>query len=107
MGSFVRSVRRRKARVLGKVEIVRRDEYEAMDLNTKVEMIRSLVPLGLMHVHELLDREVTALAGARYAHQDGSSGVRHGSNPGTVSIAGQRLPIRVPRVRSQRGELPL
>ena len=108
MSSFVRSVRKRKkSRVLGKVQVVRREEYEAMDLDTKVEMIRTLVPLGLMAVHELLDREVTALAGARYARQDGSSGVRHGSNPGTVRIAGQRLPIQVPRVRGSRGELPL
>jgi len=108
MSSFVRSVRKRKkSRVLGKVQVVRRDEYEGMELDTKVEMIRSLVPLGLMHVHELLDREVMALAGVRYARQDGSSGVRHGSNPGTVRIAGQRLPIQVPRVRGRRGEMPL
>lgn len=108
MSSVLRSIgKRKKSRVLGRVQVVRRDEYEAMDLDTKVEMIRTLVPLGLMHVHELLDREVTALAGARYAHRDGSSGVRHGSNPGTVRIAGQRLPIRVPRVRGDRGELPL
>ena len=108
MSSFVRSVRKRKkSRVLGKVEVVRRADYAAMDLDTKVEMIRALVPLGLMHVHMILDEEVEALAGARYARQDGSSGMRHGSNPGTVRLAGQRLPIRVPRVRGLRGEVPL
>jgi transposase-like protein len=108
MSSVLRSIaKRKKSRVLGKVQVVRRDEYETMDLDTKVEMIRSLVPLGLMHVHDLLDQEVTALAGARYAHGDGGPGVRHGSNPGTVRIAGQRVPIRVPRVRGDRGELPL
>ena len=88
MSSFVRSVRKRKkSRVLAKVQVVRRDEYEAMDLDTKVELIRSLVPLGLMHVQTVLDEEVKALAGVRYARQDGSSGVRHGSNPGTVRLA--------------------
>ena len=107
MGSLVRSFRRRKSRVLGKVEVVRREEYEAMDLDTKVELIRSLVPLGLMHVQTLLEEEVDALAGARYARQDGSLGTRHGSNPGTVRLAGQRVPIRVPRVRGRRGEMPL
>ena len=50
---------------------------------------------------------VEALAGVRYARQDGSPGVRHGSNPGTVRLAGQRVPIRVPRVRGSRGEWPL
>jgi putative transposase len=108
MSSFVRSVqKRKKSRVLGKVQVIRREEYEAMDLNTKVETIRSLVSLSLMHVHELLDNEVEALAGARYAREDGSPGTRHGSNPGTVRLGGQRVPIRVPRVRGPRGDLPL
>lgn len=86
--------------------MVRREKYAAMDLDPKVELIRSLVPLGLMHVHILLDEEVEALAGAHDARQDGSPGVRHGSTPGTVRLAGQRVPIRVPRVRGSRGELP-
>ncbi len=35
-------------------------------------------------------------------------GRRHGSNPGTVGLAGQRVPIEVPRVRSVAGsEIPL
>ena len=78
-------------------------------MDAKVELIRSLVPLGLMHVEELLDAEVTALAGERYARQDGSvGGRRHGSNPGTVGLAGQRVPIRVPRLRHVAGsEIPL
>ena len=65
-----------------------------------MELIRSLVPLGLMHIEELLDEEVTALAGERYARKAPSvGGRRHGSNPGTVGLAGQRVPIRVPRIR--------
>ena len=35
-------------------------------------------------------------------------GRRHGSNPGTVGLAGQRVPIRVPRIRHVGGsEIPL
>ena len=62
-----------------------------------------------MHVEEMLDDEVTALAGARYARKDASiGGRRHGSNPGTVGLAGQRVPIRVPRIRRVAGgEIPL
>ena len=79
------------------------------EVDAKVELIRSLVPLGLMHVEELLDAEVTALAGERYARKDASvGGRRHGSNPGTVGLAGQRVPIRVPRLRHVAGsEIPL
>jgi len=110
MRSLLRSVKKgKKSRVLGEVEVVRREEYVELDVDSKVEMIRALVPLGLMHVHELLDDEVKALAGERYARKEESlRGRRHGSNPGTVGLAGQRVPIRVPRVRSLAGgEIPL
>ncbi len=110
MSSVLRSVKKRKKfRRLGEVEVISREEYTGFDLDAKVEAIRALVPLGLMHVKETLDLEVTALAGERYARKDTSTrGRRHGSNPGTVGLAGQRVPIRVPRVRSVTGdEIPL
>jgi hypothetical protein len=34
--------------------VVRRSEYEELDLDAKVELIRELIPLGLMHIQELL-----------------------------------------------------
>ena len=110
MRSVLRSVKKRKkSRHLGEVDIVNHEEYAEFDVDAKVEMIRALVPLGLMHVQELLDDEVTELAGARHAHKEATMrGRRHGSNPGSVRLAGQRVPIRVPRVRSVAGgEIPL
>ncbi len=106
MGSVLRRVRRRK-RSFGEVRILSREEYEGMELDAKVEAIRGLIPLGLMHVQELLDREVLELAGPRRSREDGAPGTRYGSNPGSVRLAGQRVPIRVPRVRSERSEIPL
>jgi putative transposase len=106
MGSVVRQVRKRKRR-LGEVEILRREDYEGLDLNAKVEAIRSLIPLGLMHVQMVLEEEVEALAGTRYMRGDGAPGMRYGSNPGTVQLDGQKIAVRVPRVRSERGEIPL
>ena len=105
MSSVLRPVRKRKkSRKLGPVDVIRREDYGDLELDAKVELIRSLVPLGLMHVEEMLDDEVTALAGARYARKDASiGGRRHGSNPGTVGLAGQRVPIRVPRIRRVAG----
>ena len=106
----LRAVRKRKkVRKLGAIDIIRREAYADLELDAKVELIRALVPLGLLHVQELLDQEVTALAGARYARKDESvEGRRHGSNPGTVGLAGQRVPIRVPRIRHIAGsEIPL
>ena len=110
MRSVLRSVKKRKkSRRLGEVEVISRAEYAEFDVDSKVEMIRALVPLGLMHVAELLDDEVTELAGARHARKELSMrGRRHGSNPGTARLAGQRVPIRVPRVRGVAGgEIPL
>ena len=110
MRSVLRSVRKRKkSRRLGAVAIISRAEYAGFAVDAKVEMIRALVPLGLMHVQELLDDEVTELAGVRHARKASVvRGRRHGSNPGTVRLAGQRVPIRVPRVRSVAGgEIPL
>ncbi len=90
MSSVLRPVRKRKkGRKLGRVEVIRREDYTALELDAKVELIRSLVPLGLMHVEEVLDEEVTALAGERYARKAASiGGRRHGSNPGTVAWRG-------------------
>ena len=47
--------KRKKVRKLGSVNIIRREAYADLELDAKVELIRSLVPLGLMHVQELLD----------------------------------------------------
>ena len=58
-----------------------------------------------MHVQRLLDEEVCSLAGARYARKSGQVlGRRHGSNPGSVRLAGQQVPLRIPRVRQADGE---
>ena len=110
MSSVLRSVKKRKkGRTLGAVDVIDRAAYAELEVDTKVELIRSLIPLGLLHIEELLDEEVTALAGERYARKAPSvGGRRHGSNPGTVGLAGQRVPIRVPRLRHVAGsEIPL
>ena len=65
-------------------------------------MIQALIPLGLKAVEERLQAEVLALAGARYAHDDGRAGVvRWGKQAGSIYLADQKVPIRVPRVRDR------
>ena len=83
MSRVLRSVRKRKkGRTLGAVDVIDREGYAELEVDAKVELIRSLIPLGLLHIEELLDEEVTALAGERYARKDPSvGGRRHGSNP--------------------------
>ena len=98
MSSVLRSVRKRKkGRTLGAVDVIDREGYAELEVDAKVELIRSLIPLGLMHIEELLDEEVTALAGERYARKDPSvGGRRHGSNPGTVGLAGRACRFACP-----------
>lgn len=109
MARIPRVVReRKKTKVLGQPQIINREEYEGMDLNVRVEMIRALIPLGLINVYEELDREVDLLAGKLHSRKEAQGlGSRHGSNRGTVKLGGQKIPVRVPRVRKEDEEVPL
>jgi transposase-like protein len=98
--------KRSKSKRLGKPEGRDLATFLTGDIDTQVVLIQALIPLGLMAVNDLLQQEVAALAGARY--ERGRTYVRHGSNPGSVKLGGQRHAVRVPRVRSRDGdEVPL
>lgn len=98
------TTRSKKTTRLGPVRAIRPDQYEAFDVDSKLECIRALIPLGLMHVQEVLEEEVYQWAGARYAPKTPDLlGRRHGSNPGSVPLAGQRHPLRIPRVQHKNG----
>jgi transposase-like protein len=95
---------------LGEPTVVSAEEFRVMELDAKVELIRELIPLGLRAVEQTLADEVTELAGARYRREGGQPGLaRHGSNRSSVRLAGQRVPVRVPRVRNlaEGKEVPL
>ena len=73
-------------------------------------LIHALIPLGLRAVEEALQQEVVALAGARYARDDGAPGMaRWGTQRGSVYLADQKVPVTVPRVRNLAAgvEVPL
>jgi len=85
-------------------------EAELTTLDSRVELIQALIPLGLEAVQELLEREVTALAGERYRHGRGVPDyARWGRQTGSVYLADQKVEVAVPRVRDvRRGqEVPL
>jgi putative transposase len=80
------------------------------DGTAMLALIQALIPLGLKAVEDALRQEVTALAGARYAHDDAAPHLaRWGSQPGSIYLADQKLPLRVPRVRDRAAgqEVPL
>ena len=79
-------------------------------LDSRVELIQALIPLGLEPVQGLLAQEVTALARARYQRGGGVLGyARWGAQDGSVYLADQKVAVSVPRVRDVRRaqEVPL
>jgi transposase-like protein len=79
-------------------------------MDARVELIQALIPLGLEAVNDVLQQEVTQLAGARYRHGEGQAGyARWGQQRGSVYLADHKVAIDVPRVRDleRDEEVPL
>jgi len=98
----------KKDRRLGEPKSLGWEQIEALEVDARIELVRELIPLGLAEVGRMLNEEVGRLAGPRFRRK-GAEGApyRHGSNPGSVRLGGQRHPVRVPRVRSEAGEVRL
>lgn len=94
-----RGVKVRRARVKEICDL----PMKTMDVDVKTELIQALIPLGLWHVKEVLEQEVTALVGERYKRQGRAGCDRWGKQWGSVYLRDQKVPIPVPRVRDQPG----
>lgn len=88
---------------------MRWEEFQNLEKKKRIQLIQELIPIGLMAVAEELQREVAELL-----DQDASKPThereelrKYGSNPGTVRLSDQILPVRVPRVRGRNGEISL
>jgi len=109
MASIHRRSRKGKSKVMKKIPVLTRDQFEALELDIRLTLIQQLIPLGLMAVAQELQREVEELAGERYRRKSNKvkAVYRHGKNPGSVKLAGQRVAIDVPRLRDKTGEVRL
>jgi putative transposase len=67
------------------------------------------VGAGLQVMTAMMDSDVTALAGPKGKHNAERVAVRHGTERGSVTLGGRRVPIERPRVRAAdgTGELPV
>ena len=100
MGELVSQRKRVKHAVeIGTVEVGAGELVTELD--ARIEAIQLLIPLGLEAVREELQRAVVELAGSRYQRKeiDQHHG-RWGSQPGSVYLADQKVPVAVPRVRN-------
>ena len=73
-------------------------------------LLAASVAVGLEVMAELMDAEVTDLAGPKGKHNPARTAKRHGRQDGSVTLGGRRVPVRRPRVRTvgdDEHELPL
>lgn len=77
------------------------------DLDLKVSLIQSLIPIGLERLNALLQDEVMRLAGEKGKH--GKVNTRWGSQWGLVFLGDQKTPLELLRVRNKilNEEVPL
>ena len=82
---------------IGTVETAAGDLVSELDART--EAIQLLIPLGLQAVSEELERAVIELVAPRYQRKGADQSCRRwGSQPGSVFLGDQKLPVEVPRV---------
>jgi putative transposase len=67
------------------------------------------VGTGLQVLQAMLAEDVARLVGPKGRHNPGRTAVRHGTEPGQVTLGGRRVRVRRPRVRAADGtrELPV
>jgi transposase-like protein len=75
----------------------------------KEGLLALAVGAGLGVLHVLMEEGVTAVAGPKGRHDPGRVAKRHGTEDGSVTLGGRRVPVRRPRVRSADGrrEIPV
>jgi putative transposase len=99
MSRVIKSRDKSKPKRVQAVNIKGMQEYGQMGVDCKVALIQELIPLGLMHIKELLQEEVVCLAGEKYKRNGQPGYKRWGAQRGSVYVRDQKLPISVQRVR--------
>ena len=67
-------------------------------------LLAASTAVGLEVMAELMDAEVTALVGPKGRHDADRATTRHGTEAGSVTLGGRRVPVRRPRVRTIASE---
>ena len=86
---------------INKSQVVDNLSEEGFDVG--ITLIQELIPIGLMAVNDILQQEVTKLAGARYNRmKEKRDIVRWGGQLGSVYLQDTKVKVRVPRVRNRK-----
>jgi putative transposase len=84
------------ARLAGKLD----EHLELFASQMRQGLLAASVAIGLDVMGELIDAEVTEVAGPKGRHDKDRAAYRHGSEEGKVTLGGRRIPVRRPRVRT-------
>ena len=93
-----------------KSKSIMQQKGSSASINTRMEMIQALIPIGLMAVAEQLEEEVESLAGKKYSRHGGRPGYhRWGSQPTSIYLSDQKIRIDATRIRNslKNEEVPL
>jgi len=71
--------------------------------SAKEGLLALAVGTGLQVMAAMFDEDAERLCGPQGRHNPGRAGYRHGSEAGSVTLGGRRLPVTRPRVRAARG----
>jgi putative transposase len=66
-------------------------------------LLAMAVGAGLSVMQSLMDESVSEICGPKGKHQPDREAVRHGTEDGSVTLGGRRVPVRRPRVRAADG----
>jgi putative transposase len=82
---------------------------DAIAADVREGLLALAVGAGLQVMAQLMEADVTAVCGPRGKHDPDRTATRHGSEAGSVTLGGRRVPVRRPRVRAVdgTGELPV
>jgi transposase-like protein len=83
-------------RLAGKVS----EQLESFASQMRHGLLAASVAIGLGVMGELIDAEVTDIAGPKGRHDNERAAYRHGAEEGNVTLGGRRIPVRRPRVRT-------
>ena len=61
------------------------------------------VGAGLQVMAAMMEADVTAVCGPKGKHDPARTAVRHGSEAGSVTLGGRRVPVPRPRMRAADG----
>jgi transposase-like protein len=83
-------------RLAGKVT----EQLETFAAQMRHGLLAASVTIGLDVMGELIEAEVTDVAGAKGKHDRDRIAYRHGTDAGKVTLGGRRIPVRRPRLRT-------